>query len=186
MSLRERKKQATAAQILATARELFLRQGYTETAVEQIAEGAGISRASLFNYYRGKGAILDAMAMNLETRLVQLVDHYSRNSDSAACIEQLFAYTARVLEQTADLTRLLFVHGSGGRGFPELQGAFKALVVAGQRRGELRTDCGAEQLAEPLYLGFVVGLLGWCRNPDASLADELSARARLLTLLLQT
>ena len=70
--------------------------------------------------------------------------------------------------------------------FPELQGAFKALVVAGQRRGELRTDCGAEQLAEPLYLGFVVGLLGWCRNPDASLADELSARARLLTLLLQT
>jgi len=186
MSLREAKKQATAREIETAARSLFLSQGYEATTMEQVAEAAGVSRASLFNYYGGKPALLEALAAQLQSRLVRLLQHYRDKSNTTSdCIEQVFAYSARVLEQTSALTRLLFIHGSAGDGFPGLQDAFTDLVIAGQRRGEVRTDFSAAELAEPLYLGFIAGLLGWCHRPETGLDEQFAARARLLALQLQ-
>ena len=183
MSRRDEKKQATADQILAASRELFLQQGFAATTVEQIAEAAGISRASLFNYYRGKPAILAALAARLETRLSQLVQHYAaRSADTFASVEQLFAYAARVLEQTAELTSLLFVQA--GADLPQLQQAFIELVENGQRAGNVRTDFPAAELAEPVYLAFLAGLLDWCRQPDTELAEQFARRTRLINTLL--
>jgi AcrR family transcriptional regulator len=184
MSIREEKKLATARQILVVARELFLKKGYSQTSVEEIALAAGVSRAGLFNYYRGKAAILAGLSAELEPRLVQLVQHYqARSLTTADKIRQLFEYSAKILEQTAALTRLLFVQGNS-EGFPSLQLAFRQLVVSGQQRGEVREDLDAGALSETLYLGFIASLLGWCRSPDMTLAAELANRADALALML--
>ena len=182
--MREEKKRATARQIRVVARELFLEKGFSQTSVEEIALAAGVSRAGLFNYYRGKPAILSALSAELEPRLVQLVHHYQAKSLSTADkIRQLFEYSAKILEQTAALTRLLFVQGNS-EGFPTLQLAFRQLVRSGQQRGEVREDLDAGALSEMLYLGFVAGLLGWCRTPDTALAAMLASRADALALIL--
>jgi AcrR family transcriptional regulator len=183
MSLRNQKKQATGEQILAASRHLFLDQGFESTTMEQIAEASDVSRATLFNYYPGKKAILLALASSLEARITGLVEHYrNRSDDTADCIEQLFAYSARVLEQTAGLTRLLLTQG--GAELPLLRKAFVQLVENGQRAGDIRVDFSAADLAEPVYLAFLAGLLDWCRQPDSTLGEQFAARTRLLGTLL--
>jgi len=185
MSLRAKKKAAAAAAIRAAARQLFLQQGVPETRMEQIASSAGVSRATLFNYYPGKTALLDALTEEFEARLVKLLRHYRGKPVSAAdALHELFNYAGSVLEQTSQLTRLLFVQGSEGAGFPALQSEFVALVERGQQQGCFRGDCPPGALAEPVYLAFVASLLDWCREPARGVSDQLNQRATILVTLL--
>ena len=183
MSLRESKRQQTARQIGDAARRLFLAQGFEATTMDQVAADAGVSRASLFNYYPGKSALLDALGQDLEHRLVQAITHYRQKHEQVPeALAQLFSYTARVLDQTARLTRLLFMQCSEGAGFPALQDAFVDLARAGQLQGCWRRDLPAAQLGEVLYLGYVAGLLDWCSEGDRGAA--LRQRAAMLNRLL--
>jgi AcrR family transcriptional regulator len=180
MELRESKKLANARQIKRAARDLFLDRGVENTTMDQVAAAAGVSRASLFNYYPGKAALLDGLGDDMESRLVQAVNHYAgKHDDAREAVRQLFAFAGQVLEQTAGLTRLLFMHASGGRGFPALHGAFIRLADAGQARGEWRRDLDSAQLGEWLYLAFAASLLDWCLDDErpaqlAHRADNLN------------
>lgn len=181
MSLRARKKQQTRARILREAQALFLHKGFEHTSMEEIASNAEVSRAGLFNYFSGKKAIIDALAQNLEPRLVQLVEHYRAvPASSQERLLQLFTHAARVVEQTSTLTRLLFVHGSAGADFPELQQALVKLLEQGQRQGDVRMDQPVPLMAESIYLAFVAGLLGWLRTDSHSIADQFVQRAQYL------
>ena len=57
-SLRERKKEKTLASVQETALRLFLKQGYENTTIEQIAEAAEISPSTFFRYFPTKGAVV--------------------------------------------------------------------------------------------------------------------------------
>lgn len=52
-----RRPSTTRASIVDVALDLFARQGYEATSVDQIAEAAHISRRTLFRYFPGKAAI---------------------------------------------------------------------------------------------------------------------------------
>lgn len=52
-----RRPSTTRASIVGVALDLFDRQGYEETSVDQIAEASHISRRTLFRYFPGKAAI---------------------------------------------------------------------------------------------------------------------------------
>jgi AcrR family transcriptional regulator len=58
MNLRERKKLETWRAIRSAALRLFDEQGYEATTVEQIAAAANVSRATFFNYFAGKEAVV--------------------------------------------------------------------------------------------------------------------------------
>lgn len=58
LGLRERKKQRTRAAIQKEAMRLFLRKGFDETTIEEIAEAAEISPSTFFNYFAGKEAVV--------------------------------------------------------------------------------------------------------------------------------
>lgn len=185
MSHRETKRAATERRIISSARRLFLTRGYGSTSMTDIAEEAAVSRATLFNYFHGKSALVEAIAGDLEARLVQTVAHYRRRERSApVALEALFARAAVVLVQTAPLTRLLVTESAGKLGFPALQSEFVELVQLGQSQGHWRGDIRAEQLAEPLYLALLASLLHWCRRPQLDLAEEFAARAEALNRLL--
>jgi AcrR family transcriptional regulator len=175
------KKSRTRQSILDAAQLVFLQRGFEAASPDDIAQRAGVSRATLFNYFSGKSGILNALAEGLQPRLVQLVDHYRGKPLSAAQrVEALFVYSSQVVAQTRDLTRLLLVHGSDGAELPLLRAALTELIVDGQDAGEVRRDFSALQLADMVYLSFVAGLLGWCETPGEDLADQFVQRARLL------
>src|SRR5215469_10928955 len=46
------------ARIAAAALELFVRQGYAETTIDQIAEAAGVGRRTIFRHFTTKAAML--------------------------------------------------------------------------------------------------------------------------------
>jgi AcrR family transcriptional regulator len=52
--LRQRKKELVRTTIQKVALRLFSERGYEETTVEQIADAAGVSPASVYRYYRSK------------------------------------------------------------------------------------------------------------------------------------
>ena len=54
---------ATRAEILAVARELFMRDGYAETTVPKIARGAGVAVPTVYTSAGGKADILAALLM---------------------------------------------------------------------------------------------------------------------------
>jgi AcrR family transcriptional regulator len=56
--LRERTRSAVRAQLADTAMDLFVRQGFEATTVEQIAAETGLSRRSFHRYFSGKEDVL--------------------------------------------------------------------------------------------------------------------------------
>ena len=60
--------------ILQHAAVLFARNGYPATSMNQVAEACGLSKATLYHYYRDKDAMLVAIAEGHVTQLKALVD----------------------------------------------------------------------------------------------------------------
>lgn len=56
--LREQHRQDTRRHIVAAARDLFQHAGFAGTTMEAVAERAGVSRATLFNYFPSKQSLL--------------------------------------------------------------------------------------------------------------------------------
>ncbi len=53
-----RPRRSSRATLLDAAAELFLEQGYEKTSIDQIAQRAGVARATFFNYFSAKGDLL--------------------------------------------------------------------------------------------------------------------------------
>jgi AcrR family transcriptional regulator len=68
-SLRQRKKAAIRAQIIATAIELFSRHGITEVTVDQIALAADLGKGTIYNYFETKEDIVVAFMVELERKV---------------------------------------------------------------------------------------------------------------------
>ena len=47
--------------LLDSARELFTKQGYLHTSIQQIIDHAGVSRGALYHHYRDKVALFSAV-----------------------------------------------------------------------------------------------------------------------------
>src|SRR3989337_454521 len=62
VGLRERKKRALRERTYRRAIELFMAKGYEATTVDEIAQAAEIGRATFFNHYPSKEAILHELA----------------------------------------------------------------------------------------------------------------------------
>ena len=59
--------------ILARAAQLFARRGYHATSMNQVAEACGLSKPSLYHYYRDKYSLLLSIAEDHVSRLEALV-----------------------------------------------------------------------------------------------------------------
>jgi len=69
---------ASRTMVQEAAFELFLEQGYAGTRVEDIARRCGVSRATFFNYFTGKG---DVFWLDLDEGLAALAQELDRASD---------------------------------------------------------------------------------------------------------
>ena len=60
--------------ILTGAAELFARRGFHGTTMNEVAEACGLSKATLYHYYRDKSELLVSIADGHVSRLVDLCD----------------------------------------------------------------------------------------------------------------
>jgi len=69
--LREQKKAQTRSAIIAEAGRLFTAQGFQATTMDEIAAAAGVSPATLYNYFGTKNSVLLA---DVETTVGEMID----------------------------------------------------------------------------------------------------------------
>jgi AcrR family transcriptional regulator len=174
-------------QLLAIARRLFAHKGYDRTALRDIAEVAGITKAALYYYFPNKDALFERVVLE---SLQMLVD------DVSAAVARETTPTARIrafMEASAaciDYGRDRWIAGSNafwqgakdGQRLAALQlrdgyeGLLRKCIVEGMASGELRA-------ADPAMVGrFLLSALNhmprW-HKPDG----KLSARQVMLQFL---
>ena len=146
---------ATRRAVVEAARELFVRQGWTATSIEQVAEAAGVSRATVFTV-GGKPELLKLAydtAIGGDDEDVAMADRPAVRELAAA--PDLDALVARYVE---------LVVAAGGR-VAGIYVALRAAADADERVRALFADVQAQRLTGAT--GFVAMLAGrgWLR-PD--------------------
>ena len=86
--------------ILAAAAHLFARRGYPATSMNQVAEACGLSKATLYHYYRDKYSLLVSIADGHVSRLQALVQELQ--GQTLAPEQKLRELIRRIVEEYAD------------------------------------------------------------------------------------
>src|SRR3954454_15887147 len=98
IGLRERKKQATREQIARVAMELFAKRGFDTVTVAEVADAAGVSEKTVFNYFPAKE---DLVFSEGGARWEARIDALRNRPAGSSLIEPFRAATHDLLERVA-------------------------------------------------------------------------------------
>jgi AcrR family transcriptional regulator len=70
-SLRQEHRDATRRRIIAAARKVFVKKGYTRATIEEITAAAGVSRATLYLHFDSKSALLAAATEKMRAEAME-------------------------------------------------------------------------------------------------------------------
>lgn len=94
MSLREERAEATRAQLIAAATELFAERGYAEVGTEDVVRRAGMTRGALYHHFPDKRELFAAVYERLEQELVTSIGE--RLASSAAGFDAIELLTSGI------------------------------------------------------------------------------------------
>ena len=169
------------SQILSCAAQLFAQRGFASTSMNQVAEAAGLSKATLYHYCRDKHSLLVSIAEDHVGRLLAVVDEVTaqRLPAEARLRELIRRFVAeyagaqhahRVLTedvkflQPEDQQRVLDIER-------QVVAGIAAAVVA------LRPELKRAALAKPLTM-LLFGMINWMftwMRPEGELGYEAMA-----------
>ena len=164
---RERNKIQCRERILATSRRLFTSGGYEDTTIEEIAESAEISKATLYNYFPSKEILLVGIADAALEELRNLLEMELR--EETDCLRKL----RRILEElTVDAMRYLSLTRRilALNVCPEsplhvtrvdLLEILSELTDQAQKAGQLRGDLPLEELRDGFLQVYLIAAFGW-------------------------
>ena len=162
------------ALILQVAGELFARDGYAGTRLDDVAAAADVTKPVLYRHFAGKQALYLALLEQHRADLPALLD----GGDS---LESILGRWLDYVRSHGHAWRMLFRDSSGGR--PII--AFRLEVAATAREvlaGYLAGRVAEKQLqasAEALRSGLAGLALWWIEHPDAAREDVLEVALRL-------
>ena len=167
--------------ILARAAHLFATRGYSATSMNEVAEACGLSKATLYHYYRDKYALLFSIADTHVERLQGIVrDAVAGTREPRARLQTL---VKRLVEEYADAqdahwvltSEVRFLEPADRRRVLDRE---RALVAAfAQVVGDLRPDLKEAALSKPLTM-LLFGMVNWMftwMKPEGSLDHDAMA-----------
>jgi len=167
--------------ILEQAAQLFAERGYAGTSMNEVAEACGMSKPSLYHYFRDKYALLFSIAEGHVTRLEVVVEEVRAETlDPRARLERLIR---RFVEEYAGAQHAHRVLTGDVRyledGDRERILEVERRVVAGFAKAiaELRPEVEEAHLAKPLTM-LLFGMINWMftwLKPDGNLSYEAMA-----------
>jgi len=113
---------ATRERVLAAARTLFLRRGYTGTTVDAIAQRAGVSPQTIYNVVGGKAAVLKAVydvMLAGDAAPVPMVERPSARAvmvapDGRTCLALYARMGREIYERVGPLVPIVLAEAAGG------------------------------------------------------------------------
>lgn len=164
--------------ILAHAAALFARGGYPGTSMNQVAEACGLSKATLYHYYRDKYELLVSIADGHVSRLRAIVD--DALAEESTPQGQMRALIRRLVEEYANAQNEHRVLTEDVK-FLQPEDRERVLgkereVVAGFARvvAALRPDLQEAAMGKPLTM-LLFGMVNWMftwMKPEGALAYD--------------
>ncbi|MCG9969690.1 TetR/AcrR family transcriptional regulator [Pelotomaculum terephthalicicum JT] len=166
----ERKKRETRQKIIKVAMDLFQKQGFYDTTMEQIAEVADIARKTLYNHFPVKEAIVDEYVRGVSKEFAQeIIDSVKNLPDTKArllaALDKAYAWVEINPEITGICLGYRFknmCHGSAyNEGETGTQRIMAEIIRYGQETGEIRRDISIKLLVLQLDILRGTVVMGW-------------------------
>ncbi len=184
----------TRARALRAAGALFSEHGFDEVTMAEIAERAGVARATVFNQFQSKHALVEAITEEVLSVYRDMLDQVLADEVTPApdLLRSLFEEMGRGIEfdrrffrgvfrEIAKLQLGLDEGGPGQRANEANHGRLLRIIRRGQERGELNRTFAPEALATACT-SLVNGTITHWLYEDASdpLAPRMVAAAEVL------
>ena len=161
----------TRGKIIDAAWQLFYRQGYDDTTVEEIIEASGTSRGSFYHYFQGKDALLSTLADVFDRKYEELTETLDPNQDRFEQLMYLNRELFAMLENSIslDLVARLYSYQLVTRGDKSLLDhnrtyyrLLRQIALQGQERGEIATHRSVSDLVKRYALCERALMYDWC------------------------
>ena len=187
---REDKRDAQRERILDAARERFADRGFDAVTMSEIAARAGVARATVFNHFGSKHALVEAITASVFDYYAVMLDQAlaDETSPTPALVRALFEHMGAGIEQFHGFYREVFreimkiqvglEEGSAAAHAAErTQERLTRLLARGQQRGELSRDFGAADL-ETAFSSLATGTIDrWLYEDTSGALRERMRRA---------
>jgi len=174
--------------ILSAARRHFASRGLAGVSMQDIADAAGVSRATVFNQFGSKQLILDAITADSLRSYCRLLDEALADEDTPTLdlLRSLFQRMATGLQTNRRLYRQVFAEirkvslGLDAEGLSpairrEAFGRLVRLFARGQARGDITRTLPADVLATAFDSLLSGAVTHWLRSARRMRLDELLA-----------
>lgn len=167
----KKKPNNTKGKIVKAAWELFYRNGYEDTTIEEIIELSETSKGSFYHYFKGKDALLSSLSYLFDERYEELMEEIDPNMNTFDKLMLLNHELFLMIENEISLDLLAQLYSSQliTRGEKHLLDhnrtyyrLLRQLVLEGQSRGELRADLSANDIVRTYALCERALLYDWC------------------------
>ncbi|MBI1362311.1 MAG: TetR family transcriptional regulator [Alphaproteobacteria bacterium] len=178
--------------IMSAARRLFADHGLAKVSMQDVADAADVSRATVFNQFGSKQSIVDAIAADSLKNYRSMLDDALADefTPTLGLLRQLFDRMAKGLEANRKLYRHLFVEIrktslglDGGMSSDLRRETFDRLVLLfarGQSRGDVTGALPPEVMATAFDSLLSGAVTQWLQSsPRTSLSRMLAALAEV-------
>lgn len=168
--------------ILDAALKTFVRRGYSETRVSEIASEAGVAEGTLYNYFPSKEDLLLALFDEKWSGIIdEIKNKISRFDDPNKKLKAIFSLVIRMFKGDRQLAELfmvdvkqssIFLNNYTINRIIEFLALIEEILEEGKRKGIYRKDLDT-RVAKMIIFGAAQGiLLSWVLSESAAVKNN--------------
>ncbi|MDA8227358.1 MAG: TetR/AcrR family transcriptional regulator [Desulfitobacterium hafniense] len=173
LSRRERKKLETREKLFSSAMQLFCRQGFQETSIEQITQHADLGKGTFYNYFPSKESVVLEFSRRSYDNILASRSK-GRFFSVRGRLQELLADWADFLIQYKELAWVALRNREGSEFETSLRYGLQAIITLGQREGEVSCEFDPIFLAETLEGMVIQHFLSWFVSGEGDLHKEMN------------
>lgn len=170
----------TKMKIVNAAWELFYKNGFENTTIEDIVFESGTSRGSFYHYFDGKEELLSSLSSFFDSKYEELQENLT---DEMSCFDKLMFLNKKLfitVENSIPIDLLARLYSSqltmkGDRNLLDHNRTYykllRKIILEGQEKGELKDDISVNEIMKAYALCERAIISDWCLcNGEYSLA----------------
>lgn len=184
-SRREASKLKSRLKILETSRRLFIEKGYEDTMIEEVAELAEVSKATVYNYFPSKEwLLLGAMKADV-AELGTYIENLDDTLNSYEKIKAALIYQILRTRPYIDLVRRMLFLNSYSKSplykeADEMYNFFYELVEKGKEEGLFKKEIETESIISMINVFYLYTQFKWT---DIELLTEEECREKIIYMV---
>lgn len=183
--MKKKNSRNTKGKIVSAAWQLFYRQGYDDTTIDEIVEVSGTSRGSFYHYFEGKDALLSSLSYLFDEKYEDLMETMDMSLSPIDKLIFLNQELFSMIENTVSVDLLCQLFSSqlitkGERHLLNTNRTYykllRQITIEGQEQGSFKENLSINDITKA-YAMFERGLMyDWCIcNGDYSLCQYSAA-----------